>query len=228
MYKLFCISRNAACISSSNRGISKQICLSGSLIDKEPIEKAHVVDSIAHAFTGQTQHLQFQIPPVSTKVQGRVLLDVVVTKSPNFFELLAKKDRDWKVPSLSWKSTSHCRWLSICCTIVLAATMRRCCSSTQGVRCGWCCYIALHKPPETANGQQVQRGLLLNVVLAQCTSIFELLCTENQALPVRRETFLVLDFLLDVLDCVGCFHFQCKYLASGSLHQDLHCEGVLV
>jgi hypothetical protein len=46
---------------------------------------------------------------------------------------------------------------------------------------------------------QVQRGLLLDVVVAQRAAILQLLASEDQALLIRGNTLLVLDLLLHVL-----------------------------
>jgi hypothetical protein len=54
---------------------------------------------------------------------------------------------------------------------------------------------------ETEN--QVKSGFLLDVVVGQSTTIFELLASEDKTLLIRRDTFLVLDLLLDVVDGVG-------------------------
>ena len=46
---------------------------------------------------------------------------------------------------------------------------------------------------------QMQRGLLLDVVVAQCAAVLQLLAREDQALLVRGDALLVLDLLLYVL-----------------------------
>jgi hypothetical protein len=48
----------------------------------------------------------------------------------------------------------------------------------------------------------VKSGLLLNVVIGQGASILELLASEDETLLIRRNTFLVLYFGLDVVDGV--------------------------
>ena len=60
---------------------------------------------------------------------------------------------------------------------------------------------------------QVKSGLLLDVVVAQGTSIFQLLPGEDQALLVGRDPFLVLDLSLDVFNRVGGFNFEGDGLA---------------
>ena len=49
---------------------------------------------------------------------------------------------------------------------------------------------------------------LLDVVIAQCTSIFKLLSREDQTLLVRWDTLLVLNLGFDIVDCVRGFHLE--------------------
>ena len=69
-------------------------------------------------------------------------------------------------------------------------------------------------------------GFLLDIVVAQCASIFKLLSGKNQTLLVRRNArvglwvtersarisynspFLVLDLGLDIIDCIRRFHLE--------------------
>ena len=67
----------------------------------------------------------------------------------------------------------------------------------------------------------MQRRLLLDVVVAQCTPIFELLSGEDQALLVGRNTFFVLDFALDIVDCVAGLDFEGDGFAREGLHETL-------
>ena len=50
---------------------------------------------------------------------------------------------------------------------------------------------------------QVQRRFLLDVVVAECASVFQLLSGKDQSLLVRGDSLLVLDLGLDVVDGVG-------------------------
>ena len=43
---------------------------------------------------------------------------------------------------------------------------------------------------------------LLNVVITQGTTVFELFTGENETLLIRRDTFLILDLLLDIVNGV--------------------------
>jgi len=68
----------------------------------------------------------------------------------------------------------------------------------------------------------MERRLLLDVVVGQSTTIFQLLASENQTLLIRRDTFLILNLGLDILNGVGWFHLQSDGLASQRFHEDLH------
>lgn len=51
----------------------------------------------------------------------------------------------------------------------------------------------------TKTEDQMKSGLLLNVVVRESAAIFELLSGENETLLIRRNSFLVLNLLLDVV-----------------------------
>ena len=52
----------------------------------------------------------------------------------------------------------------------------------------------------TKTKDEVQGGFLLDVVITQSASIFQLLSSEDQSLLVRRNAFLVLDLGLDIIN----------------------------
>ena len=74
---------------------------------------------------------------------------------------------------------------------------------------------------------QVQRGLLLDVVVGQRAAVLELLAGEDEALLIRGDSLLVLDLGLDVLDGVRRLHVERDRLARQGLDEDLHgvCRG---
>ena len=88
--------------------------------------------------------------------------------------------------------------------------------------------------------QQVQRGLLLDVVVGQCAASrsrpVELLAREEEALLVGWDALLVLDLGLDVLNRIAALHLQRDGLAVQDLDEDrctrgggpwhLRCEGL--
>ena len=78
----------------------------------------------------------------------------------------------------------------------------------------------LHATTETKN--QVKGRLLLNVVVGQRSAILQLLPSENEALLVRRDSLLILDLGLDIVDGVARLDLECDGLPSERLHKDLH------
>ena len=63
----------------------------------------------------------------------------------------------------------------------------------------------------------MEGGLLLDVVVREGSAILELLSSENESLLIWRNTFLVLDLGLDVLDGVGRLDIKSDGLTSQSL-----------
>jgi hypothetical protein len=49
----------------------------------------------------------------------------------------------------------------------------------------------------------VDRRLELNVVIRQCSTVFQLLSSEDHSLLVRRDALFLLDLRFDIVDCVG-------------------------
>jgi hypothetical protein len=70
----------------------------------------------------------------------------------------------------------------------------------------------LHTTTKTKD--QVQSGLLLDVVIAQGAAVFELFAGEDQTLLVGRNAFLVLDLRLDVVDGIAGLNLEGDGLAS--------------
>lgn len=60
---------------------------------------------------------------------------------------------------------------------------------------------------------------LLDVVVGQSTTILELFTGENETLLVWRDTLLILDLALDVVDCVGRLHLEGDSLAREGLDE---------
>ena len=78
----------------------------------------------------------------------------------------------------------------------------------------------LHSTAESQD--QVDGGLLLDVVVAQGARLVELLAREDQALLVVGDALLVLDLLLQRLDRVSVLHFDGHRLSAESLNENLH------
>jgi hypothetical protein len=63
----------------------------------------------------------------------------------------------------------------------------------------------------------VEGGLLLDVIIRESATIFKLLAGEDQALLVRGNTLLVLDFGLNIIDGIRGFDFKGDGLAGEGL-----------
>merc|ERR550539_460691 len=68
----------------------------------------------------------------------------------------------------------------------------------------------------------MQGTFLLNIVVRQCSTIFELLSGKDQSLLIRRDAFLVLDLSLHIIDGVRWLHFKSDGFSSQSFHEYLH------
>merc|ERR1719154_221445 len=69
---------------------------------------------------------------------------------------------------------------------------------------------------------EVEGGLLLDVVVGEGPAVLQLLAGEDQPLLVRGDALLVLDLGLDILDGVRGLHLQGDGLPRECLHEDLH------
>jgi hypothetical protein len=75
----------------------------------------------------------------------------------------------------------------------------------------------------TAQAQhQVQRALLLDVVVGESAAVLQLLAREDEALLVGGDALLVLDLGLHSVDGVGRLHFKGDGLARQRLDEHLH------
>lgn len=70
----------------------------------------------------------------------------------------------------------------------------------------------------------MQRALLLDVVIAQRPTVFQLLASKDQTLLVRRDPFLVLNLGFHVVDCVRGFDFEGDRLAGERLRTRARAE----
>jgi hypothetical protein len=64
----------------------------------------------------------------------------------------------------------------------------------------------------------VKSGFLLDVVVGEGSAVLELFTGENQTLLIRRNTLLVLDLGLDIVDGVGRFDLKSDGLAGKGLN----------
>ena len=61
-----------------------------------------------------------------------------------------------------------------------------------------------------------------NIIISQCSTVFELFPGEYKSLLIWRNAFLILDFLFDVVNAVTWFNFKGNGFTGESLNKDLH------
>jgi len=84
----------------------------------------------------------------------------------------------------------------------------------------------LHTATKTEN--EMESGLLLNVIIRESATVLELLASKYQALLVRRDALLVLNLALDIVDGIRGLNLERDGLAGKGLNEDLHLDDVLV
>jgi len=137
------------------------------------------------------------------KVEGRLLLDVVVGQRTAVLELLPGEDETLLV--------GRNAFLVLDLLLHVLDRVRGLDFEGDGLS-GQGLDEDLHASTETED--EVESGLLLDVVVGQGTAVLELLPGEDEALLVGRNAFLVLDLLLHVFDRVGGLDFEGNGLAS--------------
>ena len=78
----------------------------------------------------------------------------------------------------------------------------------------------LHSSSESED--QVEGGLLLDVVVGEGSAVFELLSSKDESLLIGWDTFLVLNLGLDVLNGVSWLNIKSDCLSGKGLNEDLH------
>ena len=69
---------------------------------------------------------------------------------------------------------------------------------------------------------EMESGLLLDVVVREGSTVFELLSSEDESLLIGRDTLLILDLGLDVVDGVTWLDLKSDSLSGEGLNEDLH------
>jgi len=153
------------------------------------------------AASAQTEH----------KVEGRLLLDVVVGERAAILQLLAGEDETL----LIWRDAFLVLDLGLdILDGVTGLDLERDRLARQ------CLDEDLHATAETEH--EVKRRLLLDVVVRQGATIFELFACEDKTLLIWGDSLFVLDLSLHVLDGVARLDLQSDGLPGESLHEDLH------
>merc|ERR1712047_89420 len=136
-------------------------------------------------------------------MQSGLLLDVVVRESTAILKLFASKDQPllvwgnaFLVLDLSLDIFNGVRWLHLKGDGL----------ASQGLDKN------LHTSTKTEN--QMQSGLLLDVVVREGAAILKLFASKDQPLLVWGNAFLVLDLSLDIFNGVGRFDLKGDGLTS--------------
>jgi len=145
------------------------------------------------------------------EMESRLLLDVVVAEGSAVLELLSGEDESLLVGrdallvlDLSLDVLNGVGWLNF---------------EGDGLT-GEGLDENLHTTTESEH--EVKSGFLLDVIIREGSSVFELLSGEDETLLIGWDTFLVLDLGLDVLNGVGWLDLEGDGLSSESLDEDLH------
>ena len=150
-------------------------------------------------------------------MESGLLLDVVVRKGSAVLELLTSEDKSL----LIWRNTF----------LVLDLGL----DVLNGV--GWLDIEGdgltsegldedLHTTSESED--EMEGGLLLDVVVGEGSAVLELLTSEDESLLIWRNTFLVLDLSLHVFNGVGWLDVEGDRLSGKGLNEDLHCRKVFL
>ena len=154
------------------------------------------------------------VPATKTKneMEGALLLDVVVAEGAAILQLLSGKDQALLIRG---DSLLVLNLLLDIIYRVRGLDIKGDCLSCQRLD------KDLHSTSEAKD--QVEGALLLDVVVAEGAAILQLLSGKDQALLIRRDSLLVLNLLLDIINCVRWLDIKGDSLSSESLDENLHC-----
>jgi len=145
------------------------------------------------------------------QVKSGLLLDIVVRKSSSIFKLLSSEDKSllvwWDsffILDLGLDVFDGVCWLNI----------KSDGFSSEGLD------EDLHTSSESED--QVESGLLLDIVIWKSSSILKLFSGEDKSLLIWWDSFLILDFSFDILNGVSWLNIKGDGLTSEGLDEDLH------
>merc|ERR1712159_456749 len=142
-------------------------------------------------------------------MQCELSLNIVITQCSSVFQLFSSKNQSL----LIWRNSFFI--LDFCFHIIdgiICFNIQSDCFSSQ------CFDENLHTTSQSKN--QMQCGLFLNIVIAQCSSIFQLFSSKNQSLLIWWDSFFVLDFSFDIIDGIRWFDIECDGLSGEGFDED--------
>jgi len=144
-------------------------------------------------------------------VQGWLLLDVVVRKCSAILKLFSCKDESlliggdtFLILDLGLDVFNGVWWFNV---------------EGDGLSCE-CFHEDLHSTSESED--QVEGWFFLDVVVGKSSSVFKLFSSEDESLLIGRDSFLILDLGLDILNGVWWLNVKSDGLSSQSFDEDLH------
>ena len=144
-------------------------------------------------------------------MKGRLLLDIVVGESSAIFKLLSGENQSLLV---RWDA-----FLILDLRLDVIDGIGRFDFEGDGLA-GKSLNEDLHTTTEAEN--EMECGLLLDVIVGEGAAIFKLLASEDETLLVRGNAFLVLDLGLHIIDGIRRFDLKGDGLAGEGLNEDLH------
>jgi len=144
-------------------------------------------------------------------VKSRLLLDVVVRESASVLKLFSSEDETLLV----WRNSFLVLNLGLdIFDRVTGLNLQGDGLASEGLD------EDLH--PSTKSEDKVKSRLLLDVVVGESATVLKLFSSEDEALLIWGNSFLVLDLSLDVLDGIAGLDLQGDGLARKSFNKDLH------
>merc|ERR1712213_241406 len=144
-------------------------------------------------------------------MESTFLLDVVIREGSSIFKLLSSEDQSLLV----WGNS----FLVLDLGLDILNRVRRFNLEGDGLASE-----GLNKDLHTSSQSKnkMESALLLDVIIRKSSSVLELLSSKDQSLLVWRDSFLVLDLGLDILNGVRWLNLKGDGLASQGLDKDLH------
>ena len=145
------------------------------------------------------------------EMEGRLLLNIVVSKGSAIFELLTGEDKSLLVGGnallvldLGLDVVNGVGGLDIKSDGLASESLDE----------------DLHTTSESEH--EMESGLLLDVVVSESSSVLELLSSEDESLLVGRNALLILNLSLDVVDGIGGLDVEGDGLSCKGLDENLH------
>jgi hypothetical protein len=144
-------------------------------------------------------------------MKSALLLNVIIRKGATILQLLSCENKALLVRRNSF--------LILNLRLHIVDGVRRLDLQSDGLS-SECLNEDLHSSAETKD--EMESRLLLDVVVRECATVFELLSGEDEALLVRGDALFVLDLGLHVVDSVRGFNLEGNCFASEGLNKNLH------